>query len=144
MFWMTLLRGIMARPWIIALIVMGVMMGGMWINIHRLEGNIVDLKSDIVTMQADFKTCENNEHTLMGALDSCNFEISGFQANVTLMAEQVQTEKDRVVHWQTMYQNKICFTPEDEVVVEKTDEVRVLNDEKNIDAVNRINSVFGN
>lgn len=142
--WMTLLSGVLKRPWIIALVVMGIAMGGMWVNIQRLESNIIGLKADMVVMKSDFQTCENNEHTLMGALDSCNFEISGFISSVELMSEQVKTEKGRVVYWRDKYNNKTCYKPSDEVVVIKKDEVRVLNDEKNVDAVNTINSVFGN
>lgn len=141
--WLTLLSGVLKRPWIIALVIMGVLMGGMWIKINLLKGDVVDLRDEIVRIEGNFNTCKSNEHTLNGALDSLNTQISEFESNIALMEEQVDIEKGRVVYWRDKYNNKICYKPSDEVVVIKKDETRVLNDEKNTDAVNRINTIFG-
>lgn len=142
MWWMTLLKGILARPWIIALIVMTLAMGGQWIKIQSLQGDIVDLRTDVVEMTEKFGTCKDNEATLRGAMDSCNFEANKFQDNIDLITAQLQKEKDRVVYWRDKYNNKVCYNPVTDTVTVKPDEVRVLNDEKNVDAVNRINNLF--
>ena len=144
MFWTQLLAGIMKRPWIIALIVMGVIMGGMWVNINMLKGDIVDLRADIVAVEKNYNTCKGNEVTFKSAIDQCNDETDEFVANVTLLDSLLVIEKARVAEWRDKYNNKVCYKPSDEIVVIKKDEVRVLNDEANVNAIGRINTILGN
>jgi len=140
--WLTLLQGILARPWIIALIVMTLAMGVQWVKIQSLQGDIIKLDGKIVTMEKNFNTCKSNEVTLNGAVDQCNTETDEFVANIALLADQVQQEKDRVVYWRDKYNNKVCYNPTTDTIIVTPDDRRVLNDETNVDAINRINDIF--
>jgi len=137
--WATLLAGVLKRPWIIALVVMGVAMGGMWVKINLLKGDIVDLREEIVLVQTNFKTCKSNEVSLKDAIEQCNGETDDFESNIALLNQQVIKEKDRVAFWQEKYNNKVCYDP---CTDEPTEGKEVLNDENNADAVNRINDIF--
>jgi hypothetical protein len=143
MFWMTLLKGIMARPWIIALVVMGVMMGGMWININMLKGDIVDLRSDVVAIQANYDVCTNNEKNLLsgietqkGSIDSLNTIIVGLQEQVT--AEQETSEK-----WRIKYKDRPVITTIKEVpVIEYVDKGVVVDEETSAQYTDYYNVLF--
>lgn len=142
MFWMTLLTGILKRPWIIVLIVMTLAMAAQWVKITSLKSDIVKLDSKIVLIEKNFNTCKSNEDTLNGAITSCNFETDKFIQNIDLLATQIQQEKDRVVYWRDKYNNKVCYNPVTDTVTVSPDDRRILNDEKNVDAINRINNIF--
>jgi hypothetical protein len=141
MWWMTLGKGLLKRPWIIALIVMTLATSVQWVKITSLRGDVVQLQSEIVSIKTDFKTCKSNEVTLNDVIDQCKGETGEFKDNIALLEDQLDIEKARVVVWRDKYANKICFEPKDEVSVKK-DEVRILNDEKNAEAINRINNLF--
>jgi hypothetical protein len=141
--WMTALQFIIKRPWIIALVVMTLVLGTQWVRITDLKGDVVNLKNDIVEIRTDFKTCKSNEVTLNDVIGQCQAETGEFKDNILLLDTHLRAEKDRVVMWRDKYNNKVCYNAADEVVVIKPDEVRVLNYEKNADAINRINDIFG-
>jgi hypothetical protein len=142
MFWMNLLKGALKRPWIFALIGMGILMAVQWTNIQVLKGDINTLDAKIVKIEKNFNTCKSNEVTHIEATDMCKAEASGFIANIELMNEQIVKEKKRVVYWRDKYNNKVCYDPCTDTITVKPDDVRILNDEKNVDAVNRINDLF--
>ena len=142
--WLTAGRWLLKNPWVIVIAVMAIGMGAQWININSLKGDIVDLRGDIVKIERNYNTCKSNELTILEASNQCSEQTDGFIANISLLEEQIFAEKDRVVMWRDKYNNKVCYNPVEDTVTVKPDEVRVLNDEKNIDAVNRINDIFGN
>jgi hypothetical protein len=137
--WATLLAGVLKRPWIIALVAMAAFMGVQWVKINSLKGDILDLRDDIQLIQTNFNTCKHNEVSLKDAIDKCNGESADFEANITLLNEMVITEKERVAYWQEKYNKKVCYDPCTDVPEEGKE---VLNDENNVDAINRINDIF--
>jgi hypothetical protein len=143
MFWMNLLKGMLKRPWIFALLAMGIFMAVQWTSIQVLKGDIVTLNGKVVAIEKNYNTCKSNEVIINDATDQCNAETDEFISNITLLEEQIAIEKGRVVTWRDKYNNKVCYCPEDEVVIiMKPDERRILNDETNMDAINRINDLF--
>ncbi len=142
MWWISILKGIVKRPWIIALIGMTVLMGFQWVKIQSLQSGIINLKNEMVALENRYGTCKNNVTTTKDALDACNNESTQFQKNISLITNQLQKEKSRVVYWRDKYNNKVCYNPTTDTVIVKPDDMRILNDEKNTDAVNRINNLF--
>jgi len=139
--WMTLLQGVLNRPWIIAMAFMLIFMGYQWVNINSLKGDIVDLKDDIVDIRGNYNTCKTNEGTLNGALDSYAFQVTQFEQNIELLEGQIVKEKGRVVYWRDKYNNKICITCPEQTCENPTD-VEVLTNESSLDVINRINTIF--
>jgi len=142
MFWSNLLQGLLKRPWIFALIAMTIFMGYQWTKIQVLEGKVSKLENRVTAVQNNFDTCKENEVTYKDAIGKCNDQSSEYESNIDILNEQIRNEKERVVYWRDKYNNKVCYDPVKDTVVVKPDEKRVLNDEKNVDAINRINDIF--
>ena len=140
--WLSLLKGILQRPWIIALVAMVIFMGVQWTKIQVLNGKVTKLQGQVVLMEKNFNTCKSNEVSLNDAISKCNNETNEFTNNIKLLEDQVKEEKKRVVMWRDKYNNKVCYDPVNDNVTVKPDEARVLNDEKSVDAINRINDIF--
>jgi hypothetical protein len=140
--WAQILAFVVKRPWILVIVALLAVTGVQWTKIQFHKGEILDLKEDIVEIQRDYKTCKVNEVSLNDAIDVCNTEHDEFVANIDLLGEQVRTEKERVVEWRDKYLNHVCYDPNTDTVTVTPDERRVLNDEKNTDAINRINDLF--
>lgn len=139
--WSLVGKWILKNPWIILIFVLLTANGVQWTKNVSLKGDLADAQTKISNIQSDYDTCKLNENTLNGAINSCNGEISEFVDSIDLLSEQVRKEKDRVVYWRNKYNNKICLQPQDEVCV-NPEEKGVLNDEKNVDVINRINDIF--
>ena len=139
--WLALAQGIMRRPWIIALVVMTIFMGVQWTQIQYHKGVATGLRADIVEMQGRLGTCRGNVNTLEGGLELCTAEHDGYIGRLDLMGVELQEEKKLVAYWRNEYINYECpYDPcEDEPI---TPEKGVLNDENNVDAVNRVNDLF--
>ena len=140
--WVPIGQWLLRNPLAIVVMLMAIGMGGQWIKINSLKGDVVDLEAKVVKIERNYNTCKTNEATLNGAIDSLNFQAMEFEQNIGILAEQVEKEKERVVYWRDKYNNKVCYDPNSDTVTVSPDDRRVLNDEKNTDAVNRINDLF--
>jgi hypothetical protein len=143
MFWMTLLKGILKRPWIIALIVMGVLMGGMWININVLKGDIVDLRTEIVRVEKDFGTCKNNELGILTALEEQNGSITSLNTIITALQEQVVDEQELADKWEWKYEHRpVIKTVKEVPTIIYVDGGVVVDEESSKEYVDYFNVLF--
>jgi hypothetical protein len=142
--WMTLLGGVLKRPWIIALVVMGVAMGGMWININVLKGDIVDLRADIVRVESNFKTCKVNENTLLVSIEEQNGSIDSLNTIIVGLQDQVKAEQKTAVTWERKYKNRPVITKIKEVpVIEYVEKGVVVDEETSKEYIDYFNILFG-
>jgi hypothetical protein len=142
--WMTLLGGVLKRPWIIALVVMGVAMGGMWININVLKGDIVDLRADIVRVESNFKTCKVNENTLLVSIEEQNGSIDSLNTIIVGLQDQVKAEQKTAVTWERKYKNRPVITKIKEVpVIQYVEKGVVVDEETSKEYIDYFNILFG-
>ena len=142
--WLTLLGGITSRPWIIALVVMGIAMGGMWINVHSLKGDIVDLRAEIVRVESDFKTCKVNENTLLVSIEEQNGSIDSLNTIIVGLQDQVRAEQKIAVTWERKYKNRPVITNVKEVpVIEYVEKGVVVDEETSKTYIDYFNTLFG-
>jgi hypothetical protein len=142
--WITLLGGVLKRPWIIALVVMGVAMGGMWININVLKGDIVDLRADIVRVESNFKTCKVNENTLLVSIEEQNGSIDSLNTIIVGLQDQVKAEQKTAVTWERKYKNRPVITKIKEVpVIQYVEKGVVVDEETSKEYIDYFNILFG-
>ena len=143
--WMTLLSGIMKRPWIIALVVMTVFMGFQWTQIHSLKGDIVDLRAEIVRVETDFKTCKINENELLSSIDIQNGSITSLNTIIEGLQGQVRDEQQTAELWENRYKNRPVITKVKEVpVIEYVEKGVVVDEETSKEYTRYFNIIFGN
>lgn len=141
--WMTLLSGVMRRPWIIALVVMTIFMGFQWTQIHSLKGDIVDLRGEIVRIETDFKTCKSNELGLLGAIDEQNGSIDSLNTIIVGLQEQVTAEQATAKKWRIKYKDRPVITTIKEVpVIEYVEKGVVVDEETSKQYVDYFNTLF--
>lgn len=142
--WLTLLHGILKRPWIIALVAMTIFMGVQWVKITSLKSDIVDLRAEIVRVENDFKTCEVNEEDLLGAIDIQNGSIAGLNTTIIALQEQVIAEQTTSSRWEQKYKNRPVITKVKEVpVIEYVEKGVVVDEDTSKEYVRYLNTLFG-
>jgi hypothetical protein len=142
--WMTLLTGILRRPWIIALVAMTIFMGVQWTQIQGLKGDIIDLQSEVVRIEADFNTCKTNESTLLTSIEQQNGSIDSLNTIIVGLQEQVTAEQQTAEKWRVKYKNRPVITTIKEVpVIEYVEKGVVVDEETSKQYVDYFNILFG-
>lgn len=142
--WMTLLSGVMKRPWIIALVVMTIALGGMWVKINLLKGDIVDLQRDVAQIQSNFDTCKSNEADLLSAIDTQNGSIDSLNTIITALQDQVIAEQETSAEWERKYLHRPIIERVKEVpVIQYVEKGVVVDEETSKEYVNYFNILFG-
>lgn len=143
MWWMTLLKGIIKRPWILVIIAMTLFMGVQWKQIHSLEGDIVDLRADIVRIEGDFNTCKTNETELLSSIDTQNGSIDSLNTIVVSLQDQIKAEQKTSAEWERKYKNRPVITKVKEVpVIEYVDKGVVVDVETSKEYTDYFNTLF--
>lgn len=138
----TIVFEVLKRPTILAIIVLTIAVGGLYVNNKMQDSKIARLEADIVAVQGNFNTCKTNEETLTEAIKEQNALADGWIASNDALRVQVEDAQRQVIYWQQQYDDKICFNNEDETPVVPS-QGKVVKDEKSVDAVNRLNDIFG-
>ena len=142
--WMTLLTGVLRRPWILVIIAMTVFMGYQWVQINSLKGDIVDLRAEIVRVETDFKTCKLNEEDLLTSIDTQNGSITSLNTIIVALQEQVTAEQETSAEWERKYKDRPVITKVKEVpVIEYVDKGVVVDEETSKEYVDYFNTLFG-
>lgn len=131
------------KPAVLAIIVLLIMCGALYTNNKIQDAKIEKLKASITLMENNFHTCKSNEKSLLDAIDVCNGQADDWINSNNVLKEQLAKSNKQIRHWQDMYDNKVCYNNDDEVVVIPSTN-KVVNDEKSSDAVNRLNNIFSN
>jgi len=140
--WMMVLNFI-KKPAILAIIVLVLICGTLYTNNKIQDAKIEKLKASIVLMENNFNTCKSNESDLLDAISTCNNQADEWMKSNNAIKEQLEAAYKQVEHWQELYDNKVCYNNDDETPVVPSSN-KVVNDEKSIDAVNRLNDIFNN
>jgi len=139
--WTTILT-IIKRPTVVAIIVLLLLCGTLYINNARQDVKIAELGTKIAKIELNYSTCKTSKSTLQEAINVCNGQSDAWVASNDALREQITKCYDEVAYWQNLYDNKICFTNEDETPVVPS-QGKVVNDVKSSEAVHRINIIFG-
>lgn len=140
--WMIALN-FLKKPAVLAIVVLVVMCGTLYLNNKLQDAKIEKLKASIVLMENNFNTCKTNEKDLISAIQVCNNQSDSWINSNNVLRDQLKDVNGQVRHWQDLYDNKICYNNDDETEIVPS-QTKVINDEKNIDAINRLNDIFSN
>ena len=137
---------LLKNPAYIAVFVLALACGGLYLNnmaqdaiINSQGAKIENLAAVVDRINNNLQVCETNEMTLQGALDSANTQTQAAHDKAAVLGDQVRSEQARVSEWQKKFQDKQCLTNDDEVTIS---EGKVVNDEKSLETIDAINSVF--
>lgn len=142
--WTLIWQFVVKRPWILVMIAMVAFMGVQWTQIQHQKGLVLKEQKKIVRIQENLGTCRGNVTTLEDGLELCTAEHDGYIQRLDLMGTELQGEKDMVAYWRQKYIDYECPFDEDDNVppTEISEDMEVLDDEKSVDAVNRVNDLF--
>jgi hypothetical protein len=139
----TMVLSFIKKPAILAIIVLVIMCGTLYVNNKIQDAKIEKLKASITLMENNFHTCKTNEKDLLGAIEVCNNQSEKWVESNNIIRGQLENANKQIKHWQDLYDNKVCYNNDDETPVVPSQQ-KVVNDEKSIDAINRLNLIFGN
>lgn len=141
--WTLVSSYVFKNPWIIALLVMTLVMGGMWVRITALKGDIVDLRSEIVRIESDFNTCKTNEHGLLISIDEQNGSITSLNTIISGLQQQVVDEQIIADKWEQKYKDRPVITTIKEVpVIEYVEKGVVVDENTSKEYVRYFNTLF--
>lgn len=138
--WTVILQAL-KKPSVIAIIVLTLLCGGLYVNNARQDVKIAELGTKIVKIESNYTTCKSNETTLKDAVDVANGQSDAWVTSNEALRVQLNEALGQVTHWQDLYDNKICFNNNDETPVVPS-QGKVVNDEKSAKAVDRLNGIF--
>lgn len=130
LFWLNLGKGILKRPWIIVIMVMTLAMGGMWIKINSLEGDIVKLQAQVVSTEKNYNTCKSNELSYLEGIDEQHESIENLNTTIAGLQQQVKDQYETGLYWERKYKNRPVITRIEQVPVIEYIEKGVVVDEK--------------
>lgn len=139
----TIALTLLKKPTVIAIILLTIACSGLYINNTIQDGKIAKLEANVIKIETNFNTCKSNEHDLLAAIAECNGAADSWITSNEAIRVQLKESQIQVRYWQDLYDNKMCFNNEDETPVVPS-QGKVVKDEKSIDAVNRLNNIFGN
>lgn len=141
--WLELVMGVIRRPWIIVIVSMGVFMGYQWVQINSLKGDVVSLKSEIVRIESDFKTCKVNESDLLGAIKKQKESVVNLENSVAALQGQVTAEQKTSIEWKRKYENRPIIERVKEVpVIQYVKKGVVVDEETSKEYVKYFNHIF--
>lgn len=141
--WATIAGYIFKNPWIIALLVMTLTMGGMWVKITALRSDVVDLRSEIVRIETNYNTCKVNENGLLVSINEQNGSITSLNTIITGLQQQVIDEQEVTQKWERMYKNRPVVTTIKEVpVIEYIERGVVVDENTSKEYVRYFNTLF--
>jgi len=137
----TMALTLLQKPTVIAIMLLTMACGTLYVNNTLQDAKILKLESQVVVIESNYNTCVDNETTLKGIIEESNSVVDGFVSSNNAIKSQLIKTQQLVVYWQNQYDNKVCYTNNDETPVIPT-QGKVVNDETSADAVTHINDLF--
>lgn len=133
---------LLKKPTVIAIIILTIAVGGLYVNNTIQDGKIATLEASVVKIQSNYDTCKGNEQTYKEAIAQCNGAADSWATSNAALQQQIEEAQLQVAYWQKQYDDKLCLNNDDETPVVPS-QGKVVKDEASSNAVNRLNDIFG-
>lgn len=135
---------IVKRPYIPVIMILFIIVGGMGINVARLNGNIAELEAELAKKTAVVEVSKQNEKNCINANGLLEIEINTLNGAIDSLQFQLEDERTTTQHWKEMYDKKpkVITEIKEVPVIKYVERGVVVDEESSKKYIGFINTLF--